>query len=228
LNDPNLDAAHSSRGIPVWDLPLRLFHWSLTLLVICQITTAGIGGNAMQWHALGGYAILTLIGFRLLWGFFGGTHARFRDFVRSPSAVARYARSLHSGPALSHRGHNPLGGWSVLALLASLAVQATTGLFANDDVMMEGPLAKRVSGRVSEIATAVHDVNAIVLLALIALHIAAILFYLFAKKQNLILPMLTGRKPSATAEPSAAYGSPVLAALLLGCSAAAVYFLIRL
>jgi cytochrome b len=216
------------RGTPTWDLPVRLFHWLVVLLVISQIVTASVGGTAMQFHAFGGYAILTLVLFRVLWGFFGGTHARFRDFVRGPGAVVRYAKSMRRGPHSAHRGHNPLGGWSVLAMLGSLLVQATTGLFANDDVMMEGPLAKHVSDRASEIVTAIHDVNAVVLLTLVAVHIAAVLFYLLARKENLIAPMITGRKQSVTSDESARYGKLWLAAVLLGCSAAAVYFVVRI
>jgi cytochrome b len=148
--------------------------------------------------------------------------------VRAPGPVIRYAKSILRGPHSAHRGHNPLGGWSVLAMLGSLLVQASSGLFANDDVMMEGPLAKYVSDRASEIATAIHDVNAAVLLPLIAVHIAAVLFYLLAKKENLIAPMITGRKPSATSSESARYGKLWLAALLLGCSVAAVFFVVRI
>jgi cytochrome b len=218
----------SDRGVPTWDLPVRVFHWALVLLVISQLVTASIGGNAMQFHTFGGYAILALVLFRILWGFLGGTHARFHDFVRGPDPVIRYAKSIVRGPHPSHPGHNPLGGWSVLAMLGSLLVQATTGLFANDDVMTEGPLAKHVSDRTSEIATAIHDVNAAVLFALIAIHIAAVLFYLLAKEENLIAPMITGRKQFATSSESARRGSIWLAALLLGCSAAAVYFVIRI
>lgn len=218
----------TARGAPTWDLPLRVFHWSLVLLVMWQIVTVSIGGNAMQLHAYGGYAILTLVLFRLLWGFLGGTHARFRDFVRGPAAVVRYARALLAGAHAPHAGHNPLGGWSVLAMLACLLVQGTTGLFANDDVMMEGPLAKHVSSRASEISTAIHDVNAVLLLSLIALHVAAVLFYLLAKKENLIAPMITGHKPAATAMEPARGAGLWLAALLVGCSAAAVYFVVRI
>ena len=217
-----------SRGTPTWDLPVRIFHWLLVLLVFSQIVTASIGGNAMQVHAFGGYAILALVWFRILWGFLGGTRARFSDFVRGPVAVIRYAKSILWGPLPAHRGHNPLGGWSVLAMLGSLLVQGATGLFANDDVMMEGPLAKHVSDRTSELATAIHDVNAVVLLTLAAVHIVAVLFYLLAKKENLIAPMITGRKQSATADEPARYGNLWLAALLLGCSAATVYFVVRI
>ncbi len=217
--------ASGERGTLVWDLPLRLFHWALVLLVASQIVTAWIGGNALEYHALGGYAILTLVLFRIVWGFLGGTHARFNDFVRGPAAVLGYAKSLSSKAAAVHRGHNPLGGWSVLAMLASLLVQGCTGLFANDDVMMEGPLVRHVSGRVSEIATAIHDVNAVILMALISLHILAVLFYLFGKKQNLILPMINGRKSSS---PNAAVtgGRTGLAALLLAGAAVIVYLVV--
>lgn len=217
--------ASEKHGTPVWDLPLRLFHWALVLLVISQVATAWIGGNALEYHALGGYAILALVLFRLLWGFFGGTHARFRNFVRGPAAVLAYAKALLSGTGTEQRGHNPLGAWSVLAMLVSLLVQACTGLFANDDVMMEGPLVKHVSGRFSEIATAVHDVNAVILLALITLHVLAVLFYLLGKKQNLILPMITGRKSSGLGSPATG-GGPGLAALLLAGAAAVVYLIV--
>ena len=195
------------------------------LLVCSQVVTAWIGGNALEYHALGGYAILTLVLFRIAWGFLGGKHARFTDFVRGPAAVLAYAKSLTAQPAVAHRGHNPLGGWSVLAMLVSLLVQASTGLFANDDVMMEGPLVKHVPGRFSEIATAIHDVNAIVLLALVSLHVLAVLFYLFGKKQNLIVPMITGRKP-ADGKGNARGGATGLAVLLLAVAAVVVYLVV--
>ena len=213
--------------IVVWDLPLRIFHWVLVLLVISQIVTVSIGGNAMEYHALGGYTILTLVLFRIMWGFAGGTHARFVDFLRGPTTVARYAHMLVKGTGAAHRGHNPLGGWSVVLILASLLLQAMTGLFANDDVMMKGPLAKHVSEDASAMFTAIHDVNAGILLTLISLHILAVLFYLFRRKQDLIGPMFTGRKPIelADARPPRR-GNPWLAALLLGVSSMVVYFVV--
>ena len=211
----------------VWDLPVRVFHWALVLLVLSQIATATIGGNAMKFHALGGYAILALVLFRIVWGFAGGTHARFRDFVRGPAAVARYAHRLIKGTAPNHRGHNPLGGWSVVLMLVSLLVQGVTGLFANDDVMMEGPLAKHVSDDASALFTAIHDVNAGILLTLILIHILAVLFYLFRRKQNLIGPMFTGRKPiELMDEKPPRTGNPWLAALLLTASSSLVYLVV--
>ena len=213
--------------IVVWDLPVRIFHWALVFLVISQIVTVSIGGNAMEYHALGGYAILTLVLFRILWGFAGGTHARFGDFLRGPAKVARYAGMLVKDTVAAHRGHNPLGGWSVVLMLASLLLQAMTGLFANDDVMMEGPLAKHVSEDASAVFTAIHDINASILLTLISLHILAVLFYLLRRKQNLVLPMFTGRKPIELAdERPPGTGNPWLAALLLGMSSMVVYFVV--
>lgn len=213
--------------VRVWDLPVRIFHWVLVVLVLSQIVTATIGGNAMEFHALGGYAILALVLFRISWGFVGGTHARFRDFLRGPAAVGRYAHRLIKGTAQTHRGHNPLGGWSVLLMLVSLLVQAATGLFANDDVMMEGPLAKHVSEDASALFTAIHDINAAILLTLISLHILAVLFYLLHGKQNLIVPMFTGRKAIELmdARPPKT-GNPWLAALLLVAFSSLVYLVV--
>jgi len=211
--------------VPVWDLPVRIFHWALALLLVGQVATAWIGGNALEYHALGGYAILTLVLFRLAWGFVGGTHARFSNFARGPGAVLRYVRSPPLGA--NPRGHNPLGGWSVMAMLLSLLVQASTGLFASDDVMMEGPLAKHVSGRAVEIATAIHDVNAVVLLALVALHILAVLFYLLARKRNLVAPMISGRMPDPGDDGAPARGgSETLGAAVLAAAAAIVYLVV--
>lgn len=215
----------ASPQVPVWDLPVRIFHWALVLLVICQVATAQLGGNAMEYHALGGYAILALVLFRIVWGFVGGRHARFADFLRGPADVWRHLR----GRAAETLGHNPAGGWSVALMLVSLLLQALSGLFANDDIMMEGPLAKHVSSDASALATLVHDINAGVLLTLIAIHLLAVLYYLFGKKQNLIGPMFTGRKrvdrSTATGTPEDARfgGSLLLAAAVLGAAAAAVY-----
>jgi cytochrome b len=219
----------SSASTPVWDLPVRLFHWALVVLVISQAATALIGGNAMEYHALGGYAILALVIFRIVWGFVGGTHARFGDFVRGPARVMRYARALFGGAHVRHLGHNPLGGWSVLLMLASLLTQALSGLFADDEVLTQGPLAKHVSDEISSLATRIHDVNALLLLALIGLHVAAVLFHLLAKKDNLIKPMLTGRKLvlPPPVHPSR-YGNPILAAILLTCAGLGVFFLVRI
>jgi cytochrome b len=184
----------SKRKILVWDLPLRIFHWALVILVISQIVTVSIGGNAMEYHVLGGYAILALVVFRIIWGLLGTPTARFSDFVRGPRAVLHYAKSLASTEPEQTVGHNPLGGWSVVAMLISLLVQAVSGLFADDEIMTTGPLWKYVSDDTASLLNVIHATNAQVLLILICIHLAAILFYLLRKKENLIKPMFTGSK----------------------------------
>ena len=206
--------------ILVWDLPLRLFHWLLLLLVVTSFVSAKIGGNAMQIHMLSGYAVLALLLFRILWGFLGGTHARFASFVRSPVAVIAYLRGLTRNDAEHHLGHNPAGAWSVILMLLALLIQTATGLFANDDIATEGPLAKLVSKALSDRITGVHHLNLWLLYALIGTHLAAIAFYLFHKRENLVTPMLTGFKQSAVAAGAAhRAGRLWLAALLLAACA---------
>lgn len=189
-----------AREILVWDLPLRLFHWALAALIVAAVATAQLGGNLMLWHGRIGLAILGLLVFRLVWGFAGSTHARFASFVRSPAAVAAYLR----GQAAPNAGHSPVGALAVLALLALLAFQSASGLFANDDIAFQGPLYALLSKSASDLLTGLHRKGAWLLYALTGLHVAAVLFYLHVKKQNLVRPMLTGRKqlPAGAAEPA--------------------------
>ena len=135
-----MERRDASVTIKVWDAPVRLFHWLLAVLVAVSVSTGYIGGNVMRWHVWSGCAILGLLIFRLLWGFAGSTTARFAHFVRGPRAALGYARGLLSRSPSHTPGHNPLGGWMVLLLLASAALQAGTGLFSNDDIATEGPL----------------------------------------------------------------------------------------
>lgn len=186
-------------SVRVWDLPTRLFHWLLVLLVTASIATGKfdslLGAGTLEWHRRSGLAILALLLFRVAWGFAGGTHARFASFLRGPRAVVAYAKSLGQGGAAEPAGHNPLGGWSVAAMLAALATQAATGLFlVQEDYFFEGPLAKHVSRAVSERLNAIHEANSWVIVALVALHLAAIAFYAIAKRQALLGAMLTGDK----------------------------------
>lgn len=186
--------------IRVWDLPLRLFHWMLVVLVaVSGITgqfSAELGPWAARWHLLSGQAILGLLVFRLIWGFAGGTCARFASFVRGPRAVLDYCGELLGRrPARGYFGHNPLGGWSVLAMLGCLSVQVGSGLFnADEDLGIEGPLAKYVGARTADWLAGLHQINFRLLLALVGIHLCAIAFYRLVKGDDLIKPMLTGRK----------------------------------
>jgi cytochrome b len=176
--------------IRVWDLPVRLFHWLLVICIIVSFITVKIGGNAMDFHARAGYCVLALIIFRICWGLIGSHHARFINFVPSPKTLIAFV----SGKTPAGLGHNPLGALSVLALIASVGVQAITGLFANDDILFEGPFAKYVSNSTVELLTSIHRLNETVLIVLIALHLCAILYYQKFKGENLIKPMLLGDK----------------------------------
>jgi cytochrome b len=221
--------------VRIWDLPTRLFHWSLVLLVAFSATTGELGEDLplkfMDWHRLSGYAILTLLLFRLVWGVIGSTHARFTNFVRGPAAALRYVQeTLGRAPATRHLGHNPLGGWSVLMLMVCLAIQVSTGLFiADEDLGVEGPFAKLVSSRVSDALAEIHEVNFGLLLALIGLHLSAIAFYLVAKGENLVRPMITGFKqlPQEESAGAARGGHLLLGVLVLAMAAAAVWLLIN-
>jgi cytochrome b len=176
--------------IRVWDLPVRLFHWLLVVGIVLSFVTVKIGGNAMEFHARVGYCVLTLIIFRICWGFIGSHHARFIHFVPSPKSLLNYL----SGKAKVRHGHNPLGALSVLALLFSVSLQAVTGLFANDDIAFEGPLAKHVSNGTVELLTFIHHQNEKILIILIVVHVCAIFYYQKFKGENLIKPMLLGDK----------------------------------
>lgn len=176
----------------LWDLPTRLFHWLLVALIALQFASGEFGWPSMRWHYLGGYATLALIVFRILWGVFGSQTSRFREFVRGPRAMLRYLAVLRRGETLQHAGHNPLGGWSVIAMLASIALQATTGLFASDDVSEDGPLVARVSAATVGLMTRLHAWNRYVLLALVVLHLGAIAAYAL-RGTNLVAPMWSGR-----------------------------------
>ena len=194
FKSPSQNAQRDGYRIKVWDLPTRLFHWVLVALVIVSFVTGKMGGTAMKYHEWSGLAILVLVLFRILWGFAGGQESRFKSFVKGPSAVDHYVWTMFQRNSERHLGHNPLGGWSVILLLISLLVQAGTGLFANDDILTEGPFFDLVSKNTSDWLTSIHHINKIILAGLISIHIGAILFYLTYKRENLIYPMISGLK----------------------------------
>jgi cytochrome b len=174
--------------VAVWDLPVRLFHWSLAGLVAFSWWSAE--NDELELHMYSGYAILTAILFRLLWGIFGSSTARFSTFVRSPRTVVAYIRGSQAWRSI---GHSPLGALSVLAMLIVLKLQVATGLInADDDGLVEAPLAPLVSLESAEFVHEAHEFLFNLLLALIALHVAAVLYY-HVRGRNLIGPMITGR-----------------------------------
>ncbi len=184
-----IDPAARVEKAPVWDLPTRLFHWTLATLIGFSWWSAEEA--KLDWHMWSGYAVMTLVLFRLLWGLFGSSTARFANFVRGPSSVLAYLRDSKGWRAI---GHSPLGALSVVALLGLTIVQVVTGLFnADDDGLVEGPLAPLVAFNVSDAAHDLHELVFKVLLACIAIHVAAILFYRLFQGKRLLGPMISGR-----------------------------------
>lgn len=214
-------------AVRIWDLPTRLFHWVLAACVVASIVSAHVGGNAMVWHFRIGYTVFALLSFRILWGFVGGRWSRFSSFVRAPGTTLRYLRGQAAADEHMDVGHNPLGAWSVLGLIGILAVQVGTGLIADDEIASTGPLNKFVSGKTASLASNWHaDIGQWVIVALVTLHIAAILFYLLKKKHNLVRPMLSGDKPLTGDVPAALDNtrSRLLALVLFaGCIAAVAW-----
>jgi len=205
--------------ILLWDLPTRLVHWLIALLVPFSWWSAT--HEHLPWHRLSGYTILALLIFRLIWGFVGGGGARFSTFLRGPGAVIAYVR--RRGAAFL--SHNPLGGWSVAAMLAALTLQVSLGLFSVDEDGLEaGPLSKFVSFDVGRSIARIHHLTFWLLLALIALHLGAVAFYEL-RGSRLTLPMVTGRAARAAglAEPRRA---PLIAFLLAAAAAAAIAWFI--
>lgn len=176
--------------IRVWDLPVRVFHWLLVLCIIGSFISVNLGGNAIEWHAYFGYSVLTLLIFRITWGFVGSTHARFASFFPNREKILNYLQG--NGPKVL--GHNPIGALSVFALLFVLGVQVITGLFVDDEIAFQGPLAKYVPNWVASFLSEIHEGNQVVIYTLIAIHIAAILYYKKFKGEDLIKPMISGDK----------------------------------
>ena len=217
--------------VRVWDLPTRVFHWSLALSVVASIASAQVGGNAMVWHFRVGYAVFALLLFRVLWGLMGGHWSRFANFIYAPATVVRYLRGRSRAHEHHDVGHTPLGAASVFGLLALLAAQVGTGLFADDEIASTGPLIQFVSGSTSLALTHCHkNFGQWLIIALTVLHVCAILFYLLKKKQNLMRSMLTGDKHLGVAAPASAddLRSRTFAAVLLAVCAAVVAWIVSL
>jgi cytochrome b len=199
----------------VWDLPLRMTHWALVLAVAGCWATHYAGVEWFTWHRRLGYTVLVLVAFRVVWGFVGTRHARFASFVRGPRMLLAYLRER--GPATV--GHNPLGALSVIALLALLLLQAATGLFANDEIMNMGPFYGWIAPELSNRITSLHRASSEWLLVLIGLHVAAVVSYVFVRRQPLMSAMITGRKPAADVPLAEAIAS---SRVLLACVIVAV------
>ncbi|MCQ0972193.1 cytochrome b/b6 domain-containing protein [Paracoccus sp. TK19116] len=181
--------------VRLWDPLLRGFHWCLATLVVTNLFLGHFGPAVMTLHFWVGYGIIALLAFRLVWGFVGPAEARFSNFLRGPGAVTRYASHMFRREPSYWPGHNPMGALSVIAMLALLAAQVSTGLISDpEDYINVGPLAGEVASATSRKAVGWHHLGGTLILILVILHIGIVLFYRFWKREDLIMPMITGRK----------------------------------
>ena len=179
----------------IWDPLVRVFHWALVLCVFGAIGLGHFGPLDMTLHFWLGYSVIGLLAIRILWGFVGTATARFANFVTGPGPVLRYVLTLPARKPSHSRGHNPLGGWSVVAMLVVLCLQVLTGLCTDpDDFINVGPLAQYLPDGWPRLALSWHHKLGWVLIGLLALHIGAIWFYRVWKREDLITPMITGRR----------------------------------
>ncbi len=206
----------------VWDLPTRVFHWLLVLSIIGSYVTAKLAW--MSWHQALGCLMIGLLIFRVLWGLIGPRHARFANFIKGPAAIIQYLKGgMHSV------GHNPLGAGMVVLMLLLLATQATTGLFSTDDVAFVGPYFPSVSHTLAEQLTAIHHKNFNFILAAIVLHLCAITYYTFVKKERLVPAMWHGRKSAQLVAAQEAITSSELwkALIAIAVAGGCVYWLLH-
>lgn len=212
------------KKVRVWDLPTRVFHWSLALCTLGLAVSGITGGSAMVWHMRLGYAVLALLLFRIAWGLVGGRWSRFGAFVYAPRSVINYLKG--QGRPEHSVGHSPIGAGSVFAMLAVLLAQVGTGLMSDDEIAFSGPLTSIVSNATVSLATNYHaNIGKWLLLALVSLHVAAIFFHL-RRKNNLLGAMLHGDKELLVAAPSSRDDSVsrVVALLLFSACGALVYW----
>jgi len=217
--------------VRAWDLPTRLFHWTPALTLVGSVVSAKIGGNAMVWHLRFGFVVLALITFRVLWGLVGGRWSRFASFIYAPATLLRYLRGQQRPGEHLDVGHSPVGSLSVFALLGLLALQVATGLVADDEIATIGPLNRFVSSALASTATGWHkNWGQWILLALVVLHVGAILYYRFRRDTDLIGPMLRGDKrlPAGTPASTDSLATRGLALVLAVACAALVTWVVRL
>lgn len=212
----------------VWDLLLRLFHWALAIAVsVCLYTGFNGGFNEMDWHKISGYVVLGLLFFRLAWGIVGPRHARFTALLQGPGAIWRWLRpALRREPPVV-AGHNPLAGWFVLVTLLALLLQAATGLFATDDIFIDGPLRHLTppewlgvtQNEFLRWATRMHRQGELIIPVLVGLHLFAILAHRVYLREPLVSAMITGRRRGAPGE-AAITSQRILLGLVMGAAAA--------
>ena len=225
----NEQGMHGDERPRIWDVPTRAFHWTLAILVGWEWASAHLGHGFLRYHMWGGYAILTLLLFRLIWGFVGSRTARFSHFLSSPRRTWEYIKSWRSG-GMPIYGHNPLGGWAVAGFLVALSVQAGTGLFATDDVLTAGPLNGLVGSNTGDFLTHIHKFNFDIILALVATHVTAVVLHRVIGGHDLVRPMITGRAstPVRGAAPRLTFARPWVGLVALALSGLGTWLILQI
>lgn len=206
----------------VWDLPSRLSHWAMAVLLVAQIGSGQYGLLPMSVHVWMGYALLAVVLFRVLWGVVGSESARFAHFLSGPGAVLRYLRGLPQARPSYWAGHNPVGGWSIVLMLALMLAQAGTGLFADDRGEVRGPLAERVAPETARMLTQIHEILHWPLLVIVLAHVAASIYYRVHKRENRIGAIFGDGRLELQADPALRFAGPVRALVVLAISGAIV------
>lgn len=189
-------------SVRIWDIWVRLFHWSLVVCVTFLLISGETGWLFFNWHRLAGEVVLALILFRLLWALWGSDNARVGSLIHGPASVLQHLKQLWQKRLPPERGHNAAGAWAVILLILLLTVQAITGmLIADEDEFMEGALYGSVSDSLTDLAYRIHHMNAGLLQALVLFHVAMVFVYLLYARRDLIRPMLSGRMPWKSSEP---------------------------
>ncbi|WP_170221825.1 cytochrome b/b6 domain-containing protein [Neptunomonas concharum] len=216
------------QAVTVWDISVRIFHWSLVAGIGFLWYSGEEGGNIMTWHMYVGYTMLGLILYRLLWGIYGSTYARFSYFIKSPGKTFNYAKDFLKGESPHYLSHNPLGGWMAIVLMSLVFIQAATGLFATDDIITEGPLFSLVDESTAYLLTEIHEINFNLLLLCAGLHIAAVLYHRFVKGEDLVKSMITGKKNVALTPSAGLKFSWYKMLLTAGLVGASIYGLVNM
>lgn len=216
-----------TRAALVWDLPVRIFHWTLVVAFIAAFVTDRLGVAYFKYHVWCGYTVLVLVAFRIIWGFVGTRHARFCNFVRGPAAIWHYLRGKELRGREGHfAGHNPLGALMVLALLIGLLLQAVTGLFSNDEIFNVGPLYGYIDNELSLRLTSLHRQLFYWIAGAIGVHILAVLAHRIFKKENLVKAMFTGRKTAVAQHEAIETSHTLLAAVFVIVLSSALTWLV--
>ncbi|MEO9641709.1 MAG: cytochrome b/b6 domain-containing protein [Lentilitoribacter sp.] len=183
---------NSTAKVKVWDVYIRIFHWLLLICILVSFISFRL--DEMDIHFISGHCVLALIIFRVIWGVVGSRTALFHSFIKGPGTILNYLQNPSSEKFKGIIGHSPIAALSVIAMLVVISVQVGTGLISDDEILLQGPLAQYVSGEMSYQATTYHGINAKLIIGLIVLHLAAIAFYRFIKKDDIVKPMVTGQK----------------------------------